>query len=84
MEPYSSDDIKRDKNQEDKNPIEEKTDYFLNIAEKMMNITLRISELVEQSMRNINNRVTNVQNQINGIEAQIRSTNRMKKIDIFY
>ena len=82
MEPYNSEDIKRDQN--NKTSIEEQTDYFLNIAEKLMIITLRISELVEQSMRNINNRVINVQNQINGIEAQIRDTNGMKKIDIFY
>ncbi|MFX0012317.1 MAG: hypothetical protein ACFE9R_18540 [Candidatus Hermodarchaeota archaeon] len=82
MEPHNSEDIERDQN--NKTTIEEQTDYFLNIAEKLMNITLRISELVEQSMRNINNRVINVQNQINGIEAQIRDTTNMKKIDIFY
>jgi len=84
MEPYSSDDIKREMKQNGKSTIEEQTDYFLNIAEKLMNITFRISELVEQSMRNINNRVTKVQNQINGIEAQIRGTKGMKKVDIFY
>ena len=79
MEPYSSDDIKREKKQNGKAPFEEQTDYFLNIAEKLMNITFKISELVEQSMRNINNRVIKVQNQIYGIEAQIRDTNSLNK-----
>ena len=82
MEPYSSDDIKREMKQNGKAPIEEQTDYFLNIAEKLMNITFKISELVEQSMRNINNRVINVQNQIYGIEARMQDTNVLNEEDL--
>jgi len=72
MESYSSDDIKKKRRKNFNNSIEEKMNDFLDITEKMMVMILRIPDLVENSLQNIDIRINNIQNQINRLEALIR------------
>jgi len=72
MEPYSSDDIKKKRRKNFNNSIEEKMNNFLDITEKMMVLILRIPDLIEKSLRNIDIRINNIQNQIDRLETLIR------------
>ncbi|MFW9785355.1 MAG: hypothetical protein ACFFFB_23950, partial [Candidatus Heimdallarchaeota archaeon] len=48
-----------------KAPIEEKLNAFGDIVEKIMQIVLKIPDLVDHSLQDVNSRVSNLQNQLN-------------------
>lgn len=56
-----------------KAPMEEKLNAFGDIVEKIMQIVLKIPDLVDNSLQGINSKVTNLQNQLNAVNNDIRS-----------
>ncbi|MFX1571315.1 MAG: hypothetical protein ACFFB0_01065 [Promethearchaeota archaeon] len=56
-----------------KAPLEEKLNDFGDIVEKIMQIVLKISDLVDQSLQTVNTRVTNLQNQLTTINNDLTS-----------
>ena len=56
-----------------KAPMEEKLSAFGDIVEKIMQIVLKIPDLVDNSLQDINSKVTNLQNQLTAINRDISS-----------
>ena len=54
-----------------KAPIEEKLDAFGEIIEKIMTIVLKIPDLVDISIQDVNSKISNIQNQLNGINQDV-------------
>lgn len=54
-----------------KAPMEEKLNAFGEIVEKIMQIVLKIPDLVDHSLQGINSNVSNLQNQINAVNSEI-------------
>lgn len=54
-----------------KAPMEEKLNAFGEIVEKIMQIVLKIPDLVDQSLQGINSNVSNLQNQLNAVNSEI-------------
>ncbi|MFW9772127.1 MAG: hypothetical protein ACFFEO_08185 [Candidatus Thorarchaeota archaeon] len=54
-----------------KAPIEEKLNAFGDIVEKIMQIVLKIPDLVDHSLQDVNSRVSNLQNQLNALSSDI-------------
>lgn len=56
-----------------KAPLEEKLNAFGDIVEKIMQIVLKIPDLVDQSLQTVNTKVTNLQNQLTAINNDLSS-----------
>ncbi len=56
-----------------KAPMEEKLSAFGDIVEKIMQIVLKIPDLVDHSLQDINSKVSNLQNQLTSINRDISS-----------
>ena len=56
-----------------KAPIEEKINAFCDIIEKIMQIILKIPDLVDISLQDVNSKVSNLQNQLTAINRDISS-----------
>ena len=56
-----------------KAPIEEKLTAFGDIVEKIMQIILKIPDLVDISLQDVNSKVSNLQNQLTAINQDISS-----------
>jgi len=54
-----------------KAPMEEKLNAFGEIVEKIMQIVLKIPDLVDNSLQGINSNVSNLQNQLNAVNSEI-------------
>jgi hypothetical protein len=54
-----------------KAPMEEKLSAFGDIVEKIMQIVLKIPDLVDVSLQDINSKISNLQNQLSGINQDI-------------
>jgi hypothetical protein len=54
-----------------KAPLEEKLNAFGDIVEKIMQIVLRIPDLVDQSLQSINSKVANLQTQVNALNNDL-------------
>lgn len=54
-----------------KAPINEKLDAFGEIIEKIMTIVLKIPDLVDISIQDVNSKISNLQNQLNGINQDV-------------
>ncbi|MCK4687441.1 MAG: hypothetical protein KAT66_04880, partial [Candidatus Lokiarchaeota archaeon] len=54
-----------------KAPLEEKLNAFGDIIEKIMQIILKIPDLVDQSIQNINSKVSSLQTQVNAINSSL-------------
>ncbi len=54
-----------------KAPMEEKLSAFGDIVEKIMQIILKIPDLVDVSIQDINSKVTNLQNQLTAVNRDI-------------
>ncbi|MFW9897453.1 MAG: hypothetical protein ACFFD7_16735 [Candidatus Thorarchaeota archaeon] len=54
-----------------KAPMEEKLSAFGDIVEKIMQIVLKIPDLVDQSLQDVNSKVANLQNQLTSINRDI-------------
>jgi len=54
-----------------KAPMEEKLNAFGDIVEKIMQIILKIPDLVDISLQDINSKVSNIQNQVNALNGDI-------------
>ena len=54
-----------------KAPIEEKLDAFGEIIEKIMTIVLKIPDLVDISIQDVNSKISDLQNQLNGINQDV-------------
>ena len=54
-----------------KAPMEEKISAFGDIIEKIMQIVLKIPDLVDNSLNDINSKVSNLQNQLTSINSDI-------------
>ena len=54
-----------------KAPMEEKLSAFGDIVEKIMQIVLKIPDLVDNSLQDINSKVSNLQNQLTAVNRDI-------------
>ena len=54
-----------------KAPMEEKLNAFGDIVEKIMQIILKIPDLVDVSLQDVNSKVSNIQNQLNALNGDI-------------
>lgn len=54
-----------------KAPMEEKLNAFGDIVEKIMQIILKIPDLVDISLQDVNSKVSNLQNQLNAMNGDI-------------
>ncbi|MFW9896925.1 MAG: hypothetical protein ACFFD7_14055 [Candidatus Thorarchaeota archaeon] len=54
-----------------KAPMEEKLNAFGDIVEKIMQIVLKIPDLVDRSLQDVNSKVANLQNQLTSINRDI-------------
>ncbi len=54
-----------------KAPIEEKLDAFGEIIEKIMTIVLKIPDLVDISIQDVNSKISDLKNQLNGINQDV-------------
>ena len=54
-----------------KAPMEEKLNAFGDIVEKIMQIILKIPDLVDISLQDVNSKVSNIQNQLNALNGDI-------------
>ena len=54
-----------------KAPLEEKLNAFGDIIEKIMQIILKIPDLVDRSIQNINSKVSSLQTQVNAINSSL-------------